>query len=55
MSRRNREGKLITSKKDHFNHGVGLSSIQNSLAKYNGQMNIEEKNSVFKLYIIMFS
>lgn len=54
-SSRNREGKLITSKKDHFNHGFGLSSIQNSLAKYNGQMNIEEKNSVFKLYLIMFS
>lgn len=51
----NKDGKLITSKKDHFNHGIGLTSIQNSLAKYNGQMNIEENNSVFKLYLIMYS
>lgn len=52
---RNKDGKLITSKKDHFNHGVGLSSIQNSLAKYHGHMNIEENNSVFKLSLIMHS
>ncbi len=51
---RNKEGRLVTSKKDHFNHGVGLSSIHNSLEKYNGQMKIEEKNSIFKLSIIMY-
>lgn len=51
---RNKEGKIITSKKDHYNHGVGLSSIQNSISKYNGQLNIEETNSVFKLAIIMY-
>lgn len=52
-SNRNKDGKLITSKKDYYNHGIGLSSIQNALVKYNGQMNIEEKNSIFKLSLIM--
>lgn len=54
-SARNKEGKLITSKKDYFNHGIGLNSIQNSISKYNGQINIEDNNSIFKLSIIMYS
>ena len=52
---RTKEGKIITSKKEHFNHGIGLSSIQNAITKYNGHMKIEENNSVFKLSLIMYS
>jgi len=50
-----KDGGFVTSKKDQFNHGIGLNSIQNALNKYNGKMSIETSNSIFKLYIILFN
>lgn len=52
--KQNKEGAFVTIKSDKSNHGIGLSSIQNALQKYNGQLNIDIEENVFKLSIIMF-
>lgn len=51
---KNKEGTFVTTKRDKNNHGIGLGSIQNSIQKYNGQLNIETEETVFKISIIMF-
>ncbi len=51
---KNKDGIFITTKKDKNNHGIGLSSIKNALQKYNGQLNIETEDKLFKISIIMF-
>lgn len=51
---RKKDGMLITTKKDKRYHGIGLSSIQNAILKYNGQMNVETEDKKFKLSIIMY-
>ena len=51
---KNDDGTFITTKKDKNNHGIGLGSIQNALQKYNGQLNIETEEKIFKISIILF-
>ena len=48
-----KNNKIISSKKDSFLHGIGLSSIKESLKKYDGDMEIiDEKNKfTLKIYI----
>lgn len=48
-----KNNKIISSKKDSFLHGIGLSSIKKSLKKYDGDMEIiDEKNKfILKIYI----
>ncbi len=48
-----KDGKLNTTKKDKRYHGIGLSSIEKAMLKYNGQMNVETDDKKFKLSIIM--
>ncbi|GAA0714321.1 ATP-binding protein [Paraclostridium ghonii] len=45
--------KIITSKKDKFLHGIGLTSIKSSLNKYHGELEIiDEKNKfLINIYI----
>ncbi|MDQ9825894.1 GHKL domain-containing protein, partial [Acinetobacter sp. 163] len=44
---------IITDKKDSFLHGIGISSIRNSVEKYNGnvEIKIEENRFVMIIYI----
>lgn len=44
---------IITDKKDSFLHGIGISSIRNSVEKYNGNVEIktEENRFVMIIYI----
>lgn len=51
---KNDDGTLITTKKDKNNHGIGLGSVQNAIQKYNGQLNIEIEENIFKISIIIF-
>ena len=51
---RNKDGTFITTKKDKNNHGIGLNSIQNSLLRYNGQMDIDIQGTIFKNSIILY-
>ncbi|MEG1994351.1 MAG: GHKL domain-containing protein, partial [Oscillospiraceae bacterium] len=38
------DGKLVTTKKDNLNHGIGLMSAEYAAQKYNGCINIEHNN-----------
>lgn len=45
-------GKLITTKKDTKNHGNGFKILKDITDKYNGEINIDTKNSIFKVIIV---
>lgn len=46
-------GKIISSKVDADNHGIGLDSIRYSTEKYGGEMNIETSSERFTLKVII--
>lgn len=52
---RDKEGKIITTKEDKKRHGLGLESIQNAIEQYNGSLEIEENDDLFKLSILIYS
>lgn len=52
--KQHKDGSFITTKEDKRNHGIGISSIRNSVHKYKGQMNIDVDEQRFKLYIVMY-
>ena len=41
-------------KKDKPNHGIGLANIRKMVEKYNGQMEVNIKDSMFNVNIIMY-
>lgn len=48
------EGGLpTTTKKDTYNHGYGLKSIRYAVQKYDGVVNVEQKNNWFELKILI--
>lgn len=47
------DGKLQTSNKDKENHGIGLLSIRKVVEKYDGIMDIENTEEIFKITIIL--
>ncbi len=48
------DGKLPkTTKKDKENHGLGLKSIQKTVQKYGGQMEIEQEGQQFRLFFYL--
>lgn len=52
---KNEKGIVLTKKKDKEYHGIGLTSIQNTLIKYRGFMNTEIQDKTYKLTIVMHS
>lgn len=46
---------LKTTKKDVFNHGIGLLSIKNSVEKYNGNMSYHVVDNIFEIKLIMYA
>lgn len=46
-----KENRIITSKKDDFLHGLGLQSVRNAVEKYNGNMDINDRENVFEIII----
>ncbi|MEF9992034.1 MAG: ATP-binding protein [Peptostreptococcaceae bacterium] len=48
-----RKNKIITDKVDSFSHGLGISSIKNSVKKYNGEVTIDysENKFIIQIYI----
>lgn len=48
-----KENNFITTKKDKSNHGIGLKSIQNSVKKYNGDIQISYDEKEFQVSIII--
>lgn len=46
--------KFITTKKDYNIHGFGLRNVSNVVNKYQGDMQIDFKNEIFTVNIILF-
>lgn len=46
-----KNGKLITSKDDKLNHGIGMSNVKNIVEKYNGECMISTKDNIFSYTI----
>ncbi len=44
-------GKLITSKDDKLNHGIGMSNVKNIVEKYDGECMISTKDNIFSYTI----
>ena len=49
----NEHGNLETTKENKNNHGLGIKSIQAIVKKYNGILNYEWNNGIFKLNIML--
>lgn len=50
-----KDGKIVTSKADKENHGMGLSNIKNTVKKYQGRMEIAHTEGVFSVTAILFA
>ena len=48
------KGVIITRKQDKQNHGLGLKSVETTIRKYNGAMNIHYTNHKFKVRILLY-
>lgn len=48
------KGVMMTRKQDRKNHGLGLKSVEKTIAKYNGVMNIHYTNDAFKVKLLMY-
>ena len=48
-----KNGNIESSNVDKERHGVGLLSIRKSVEKYDGMMEIENTNELFKVVIIL--
>lgn len=48
-----KEGNIITTKKDKFNHGLGLKSVRNTVNKHNGNIDIKFDDKTFNVNIII--
>lgn len=47
-------GKIVTTKKDSHNHGIGLNNIDTVLSKYSGTMAINHTKDTFNVDIILY-
>lgn len=46
--------KFITTKKDSQHHGIGLSSVESVISKFNGKLDIECSNQMFMVHILLY-
>lgn len=46
--------KLLSLKPDNQNHGIGLSSVKQSVDKYNGELLIETQNNIFTASVLLY-
>ncbi|MDD4629273.1 MAG: GHKL domain-containing protein [Eubacteriales bacterium] len=47
-------GKILTTKKDKSNHGIGLKNIKRAIQKYDGSMTIDYSGKIFSVSILLF-
>jgi signal transduction histidine kinase len=52
---RSRNGKLMTTNKDARNHGYGLASITQVIEKYNGTMNVNYADQIYRVNLIIYN
>lgn len=51
---KDRKGKLLTTKEDKDNHGLGLDSICSAAKRYNGIVETDDSNNTFDLKILLY-
>ncbi len=49
------KGKMTTTKDDKENHGLGLSSVQKSLEKYNGALELHHTKNKFFAHVLIYN
>lgn len=47
--------KLLTTKNEFHNHGIGLMSVENIVTKYNGKLDIEYSKKLFNVNILLYN
>lgn len=47
-------GKIVTSKVDKENHGYGLRSVNETVEKYNGTVEIETDENIFTITVLLY-
>lgn len=47
-------GVIVTSKADKENHGYGLKSVNETVEKYNGTVNINPDNDIFTVTVVLY-
>jgi two-component system sensor histidine kinase AgrC len=47
-------GRILTTKENKDNHGIGLLSVQKVIEKYKGTMSVDYSGKIFSVSIIMF-
>ena len=48
------DGKYITTKQEPENHGYGLKSVKQAVEAYSGSMEVECKDNVFDVALVLF-
>lgn len=48
------KGVIVTSKADKENHGYGLKSVNETVEKYNGTVNINPDNDIFTVTVVLY-
>lgn len=51
---KDRHGNFITTKNEPENHGIGLSSVEKAVKRYNGVVNITTNDNIFCVQILMY-
>jgi sensor histidine kinase regulating citrate/malate metabolism len=52
-SRKKDAGKYITTKKDRFRHGIGLSSVEQAINQYHGELITEDSGNNFQAIVVL--
>ena len=52
--KKNHSGKYVTTKKDRRSHGLGLSSVEQAVEAYRGQVKVDGRDGVFKVSVVMY-
>ena len=52
--KKDNKGKYLTTKQNSVNHGIGLSSVEQAVACYHGEMIAEGDKNEFMVSIIMY-
>lgn len=52
--KQDRKGRLLTTKKDYHNHGIGIDSMENTVSKYKGLLDISHVRDIFRLRVLLY-
>lgn len=53
--RKNSSGRYLTTKKDSLHHGIGLSSVEQAVSCYHGELAAEETGTEFRVSVVMYA